>query len=92
MPFQKQDLAGARYHWTENEKDVYSGSPSRRAFDRFNGNQVLFLINLCQSYLEKFSASDGRNIEHKLLYELPSDAKSEITVFHWLKQEVFSPE
>ena len=41
MLFQKQDLEGTGYYWIEKEEHLYTGQPSRRSFDKFNGNQVL---------------------------------------------------
>jgi hypothetical protein len=46
MYFKKEDLAGTHYTWSANDKkQVFTGRPSRKSFDRFNGDQVLFLIN-----------------------------------------------
>ena len=46
MHFQKQDMEGTQYNWAlEGERSSYMGQPSRRTFDRYNGDQVLFLIN-----------------------------------------------
>lgn len=86
MHFQKHDLAGKHYNWNENpDQFVFSGAPSRRMFDRYNGDQVLFIINFFGSLSEKFTPEEGRMIEHQINHYLPSDAKSEISVYNWIR-------
>ena len=88
MGVSKEDLSGF-YEWTrEDEKSVFNGNPSRRPFDRLNGNQVLFIINLLLSGFENPSAEDGRKIERLITTKLPIDRSSEMTVFNWLHEEV----
>lgn len=83
MPFQKEDLQGQHYTWNiENKETFFTGVPSRRMFDRYNGDQVLFLIN---SLTEVFSIKEGTEIEELILNKLPLEAKSEISVFNWLR-------
>ena len=88
MHFQKQDLEGTHYNWIENEDHLFTGQPSRRSFDRYNGNQVLFLINFYGSLSDRFTLREGKTIEQKIQQELPLEAKSEITVFNWLRDVV----
>lgn len=85
MLFQKQDLEGNHYVWNKVDNHIYKGQPSRRAFDRFDGDQVLFLINFYGTLLNQFTLSEGRAIEEKIFRELPTDAKSEIAVFNWIR-------
>jgi hypothetical protein len=86
MQFQKQDMEGSHYQWPEtNEKILYIGPPSRRSFDPFNGDQVLFVINSYASLIDNFTVENGRQIERQLLYYLPATLKSEISVLNWLK-------
>jgi hypothetical protein len=85
MHFKRQDLEIADYNWDNNSlNDVFSGHPSRRLFDRYNGNQVLFLINSYALIYEKFTVQDGKRIEKELYHNLPLNAKSEISVFNWI--------
>lgn len=84
MLFQKQDLEGDFYYWIDDKKAIFTGQATRRSFDRLNGNQVLFLINLYGQLTENFSLWKGKNIEQRLLNDLPEDAKSEISVFNWI--------
>ncbi len=87
MAFLKEDLANHHYTWSEqSQKPVFTGSPSRRLFDRFNGEQVLFIINLYGSMANKFTIEEGQRIEEMILNELPMEAKSEMSVFNWLKE------
>jgi len=90
MDFQRQDLEGTHYYWDRDENDVFNGQPSRRAFDVFNGNQVLFVINFYGSESENFTVQDAKNVEQRILHELPPGLKSEISVYNWLKTSVLS--
>lgn len=83
MPFLKEDLIGDNYKWVNAIS--FTGSPSRRLFDRYDGNQVLFIINSIGSLSEKFSLNEGLRIEERIIHHLPSDVKSEMSVFNWLK-------
>ena len=86
MQFQKGDMAGQHYSWQgDTAKGLFSGGPTRRLFDRNNGDQVLFLINFYGSQLEKFTLEDARFIEDKIYRQLPLEAKSEISVLSWLR-------
>lgn len=83
MHIRKEDLQGKHYSWdNENNKTLFTGVPSRRMFDRYNGDQVLFLIN---SLTEIFTIKEGSEIEELILNKLPLEAKSEISVFNWLR-------
>ncbi|HRG81465.1 MAG TPA: hypothetical protein PLO99_03065 [Chitinophagaceae bacterium] len=86
MHFLKQDLDGGHYHWTSGDEHLYTGQPSRRKFDKFNGNQVLFLINFYSSLSERVSLKEGKNIERRIQDELPEDVKSEVAVFNWIRK------
>lgn len=86
MHFQKQDMCESHYTW--NSKAYFSGQPSRRLFDRFNGDQVLFIINFYGSLSDRFTLGEGRQIEQQILHYLPLDARSEISVFNWIRDTV----
>jgi hypothetical protein len=90
MLFQKQDMEGTHYTWnSKDEGGVYKGQPSRRLFDRYNGEQVLFLINFYASLsAESFTLQEGRRIEDQLYNHLPFGILSEISVFNWLRDSV----
>lgn len=85
MLFVKEHLsAGNNYNWTS--EFIFDGTPSRRLFDRQNGNQLLFIINLYASQNDKFSEDQVQRIEEMLVNRLPDDVKSEISVLNWLKE------
>lgn len=89
MLFLKEHLAGS-YDWMdENGQAVYTGEASRRKFDRFNGHQMLFIINLFGTVIDRFTVNEGRKLEDMVINHLPLEAKSEISVFNWL-QKMFS--
>jgi hypothetical protein len=90
MHFQKQDLDGSEYNWPEDDNVRFTGEPTRRSFDRFNGHQVLFLINFYGSLSDKFNIAEGKNIERMIQEELPIGIKSEISVFNWIRDAALS--
>lgn len=84
MRFLKEHLSAYNYSWT-NEA-TFTGEASRRVFDRYNGNQLLFILNLYASLMEGFTVNMGLKIEDRLMNQLPIGKKSEISVLHWLNQ------
>lgn len=92
MSFSKEHLTGL-YNWTsEQESVLFEGSPSRRSFDRYNGNQVLFIITLLLERLGNASIEQGREIEMMIINKLPFTSASELTVFNWLEKELITIE
>lgn len=91
MSFVRENMNFAHYRWSSNDEgrnNFYFGEPSRRAFDRNNGMQVLFLINCYASVMEGFSLIEGRRLETKIAHQLPDNLKSEISVFNWMMQSM----
>ena len=84
MLFLKEHLRADNYSWI-NER-TFTGDPSRRLFNRYNGNQLLFIINLYASLSEGFTVNNGLKIEDMLMNKLPIEAKSEISVLKWIKE------
>ena len=87
MTFEKKDLDFANYQWMDNEDKgnaQFFGEPSRRYFDPTNGNQMLFLINYVASILPSFSLRDAHTLESLIAERLPTDLKSEKSVFNWM--------
>ncbi|MCH5684473.1 hypothetical protein LWM68_09470 [Niabella sp. W65] len=78
MNVTKFDLQTSRYLWVENDR-VYNGMPSRREFNRSNGNQVLFLINCYTSIQGALTKSQLLALEQFIVWGLPVQAKSEIS-------------
>ena len=90
MSFSKEHLAGL-YNWSpEQETSLFEGSPSRRMFDRYNGNQVFFIISLMLERLGNSSIEQGREIEMMIINKLPFTSCSELTVFNWLEKEMIT--
>ena len=83
MAFVKEDLTGEHYSWS-NETS-FAGTPSRRLFDRFNGHQVLFILNSLHEESEKFNLQECNRVEELLLDKLPTDIRSELSVYNWLR-------
>lgn len=52
----------------------------------------MFLINFYASLSERFTLLEGRMIEQKIYSEVPQEAKSELSVFNWLRWHVFISE
>lgn len=89
MLFQKQDMKGTHYSWNIEGRNIFTGQPSRRLFDRFNGDQVLFIINFYASLsAENFTLQEGRRLEDQLFNHLPLGISSEVSVFNWLRESV----
>jgi len=86
MLFLKEHLQCHHYNWiNQTNVSAYNGRPSRRLFDRFNGDQVLFIINSFATLSEKFTPEKGQEIEQLIINQLPLETKSEISVFNWLR-------
>jgi hypothetical protein len=86
MPFLKEDLIQNHYNWhVETTSSIFKGQPSRRLFDRFNGDQILFIINFYASVSDRISIKEGRKMEEMINDSLPKEYKSEIAVFNWLR-------
>ena len=87
MDFVREDLKGDHYTWNEDVNlSAFQGQPSRRLFNRYDGYQVLFLIN---SYASQAGGNDpqvGQRMESLIMHDLPLDARSEISVLNWLKE------
>jgi hypothetical protein len=88
MLFSKEHLSGT-YNWSlQTDTPVYEGQATRRLFDRNNGDQVLFMINLLLENDQNISIEQGRKIEALIINKLPVDSRSELTVFNWLQKEI----
>jgi len=86
MHFEKQNLRGHHYNWNNDGGRIsFIGNPTRRFFNRFNGDQVLFIINFYASVYERYSLQECLKIEDLITHQLPEEAKSEISVFNWLR-------
>jgi hypothetical protein len=82
----KEHFTGGHYNWqTEIKHENLTSLPDRRRFDPANGNQLLYIINFFGASVGKMSINDGQKIESLIAIGLPSELKSEIAVFNWLR-------
>jgi hypothetical protein len=88
MLFTKEHLSGFYKWFPETERSIFDGNATRRLFDRFNGNQILFIINLLMDTCGNYSIELGKKIEEMILDKLPLGTKSELTVYNWLYLEI----
>ncbi len=92
MAFSKEHLTGL-YNWTaDHQTGLFEGTPSRRMFDRYNGDQVFFIITLLLERLGNSTIEQGREIELLIINKLPFSSSSELTVFNWLEKEMVAIE
>ena len=88
MLFTKEHLSGF-YKWIpENERSIFDGNATRRLFDRFNGNQILFIINLVMDTCGNYTIEHGRKLEDLIMNKLPFSIRSELTAYNWLYLEI----
>lgn len=86
MLFLKEHLQSDHYSWEiKTGHSCFAIGPDRRLFDRYNGNQVLFIINSFGKSVGRLTLSDGHKIEELISTQLPESTKSELSVFNWLR-------
>ena len=82
----KEHLRKTHYDWTIGLNHSKGNTePDRRIFDRFNGFQVLFIINYFGKSLGNLTVTDGHKVEELISAQLPLEIKSEVSVFNWLR-------
>ena len=86
--FNKEHLRRDDYEWDENTFTVLSHDPypTRRKFNRFNGDSVLHIINIFDRLVTGLSLTQAQNLELLIARELPLTLSSEVSVFNWLKE------
>lgn len=86
MIFLKEHLRKQHYNWTVALlHSTANNEPNRKVFDRFNGFQVLFIINYFGKSLGKLTVTEGIKVEELISAQLPLELKSELSVFNWLR-------
>lgn len=88
MQFLKEHLSPGNYEW--DSQLIYNGDPTRRLYNRHNGNQLLFIINHFAESSNTFDTEKGVLIQDMLNHQLPVDAKSEISVIKWLHEKAIA--
>lgn len=87
MYFLKEQLTG-NYDWSnETERSMYDNTASRRLFDRWNGHQTLFVINIFLQQAGVNLCRYGQRAEQMLQEQLPLNAMSEMKVLQWLNAQ-----
>ncbi len=86
MQYLREHLGPGLYEW--NNKLKFNGNPSRRLYNRVDGNQLLFIINQFAATVSTFNINTVVTIQNMLMYELPLEAKSELSIMKWLNQRV----
>ncbi len=90
MLFTKEHLTGM-YNWApEQVLPLFERLPGSRRFDRYNGNQVFFIISFLLKRGGNATIEKGRKIEMLIINKLPIASSSELTVLNWLKKEMIS--
>lgn len=83
----KEHLKG-EYGWMpEGARPAYKGEATRRLFNRRDGVQVLFIINVFVQQNCTPTIQDGLKAEELLLEKLPFGNKSELSVLQWLQKQ-----
>jgi hypothetical protein len=86
MTFLKEHLHKRHYNWSDGLNHIRQDKElNRKTFDPFNGFQVLFIINYFGKSLGKLTVNDGLKVEELISTQLPFNAKSELSVFNWLR-------
>ncbi|AEV99506.1 hypothetical protein A4D02_27070 [Niastella koreensis] len=86
MVILREHLRKSDYDWEIGlNHSLQNNEPDRRIFNRFNGNQVLFMINYFGTSVGKMTFTEGLQIEELISTQLPKEAKSELSVFNWLR-------
>src|SRR5690349_11531092 len=86
MIFTKECLQGIEYNWVPLSANILCDRfPTRKGFDRQSGDSMLRMINLFNLLVSRLTLTEGHSIEQALAKELPSQLRSEMSVFNWLK-------
>lgn len=86
MTFIKEYLLNKNYKWGNDDRSAtLANGPTRKPFDRFSGDSLLRMINLFDQFIATLTISQGQKIECLIQENLPPEAKSELSVFNWLR-------
>ena len=86
--FLKSDLAYDDYDWSEykpNDPRV-SGPPDDSVFNRKEGEEVLYIINLFASHVAWDVRSFGKKVEQLIHDHLPDSITSQEEVLEWIRE------
>lgn len=86
--YNRSDLLFDDYEWTEPLSHVkLQGTPDRNLFMRYEGYEILYMINYACETMNAVSKADAGRIETLLHEKLPIDIRSQNSVFQWLQKE-----
>jgi hypothetical protein len=85
--FSKRNLHYADYKWStypHNDPHVY-GKPDATAFDKEEGNEMVYLINRLMILWDYRFANTGNKIEKLIHDQLPVEIHAQDEVQNWVK-------
>lgn len=86
--YHREDLLFNDYEWNESASHVkLQGTPDRNLFMRYEGNEILYMINHACEIMGCTSKTEAGRMEMLLHDKLPLDIKSQNRVFVWLQKE-----
>ena len=88
MSFTKSDLAYDVYSWTvlPGDDPKITGKPDSTLFSRYEGYEVLYMINKVLDHRGLTSATSGRKAESIIQERLPSTTRSQKKVFDFINE------
>ena len=86
--YNKSDLLFNDYTWNESAEHVkLQGVPDRNMFMRYEGNEILYMINYACETMDCKSKTEAGRMEILLHEKLPLEVKSQNSVYSWLQKE-----
>jgi hypothetical protein len=86
--YYKSDLLFNDYVWNESAEHVkLQGVPDRNMFMRYEGNEILYMINYACEMMECKSKAEAGRMEILLHEKLPLEVRSQNRVYSWLQKE-----
>jgi hypothetical protein len=86
--FNKTDMVYEGYQWTAypNDNPKITGNPASTRFNRHEGYEVLYLINIFAKEWNLIQIRDCQKIEKIIHERLPSNIIMQIEVKNWVKE------
>lgn len=86
MSFKRSDLKYLDYSWKALPGDdpKISGKPDSTMFSRYEGYEMLYMINKVLEHRDLTSVTSGQKVESIIRIELPSDTRSQENVFKFV--------
>ncbi|OHU87016.1 MULTISPECIES: hypothetical protein [Pseudoalteromonas] len=86
MGFKKSDLEYSDYSWTAlpNDDPKITGKPDSTRFSRYEGYEMLYMIDKVLEHRDLTSVRSGQKVESIIRTELPSTTQSQEKVFNFV--------